>query len=312
MRVLIADDDALSRRILKDSLEYWGYDVVVCKNGNEAWKILEQDGSPTLAILDWIMPGMDGVSICQKVRQRKNTCYTYIILLTAKNSREDIITGLEAGADDYVVKPFHHEELKYRLQIGQRIIELEQNILQMANTDYLTGLLNRRAFMERMEGEVNRVIREKLALGIIILDIDYFKRINDIYGHQAGDLVLQEISACLVRSCRRYDFVGRYGGEEFIVCLPGADFEKTFIIAERMRSSIEKHQIFLEQNNEYVNVTASFGIVGIPPGILKTADELIRQADDALYQAKGKGRNRVVKYDASNNNLNFTVDLKSK
>jgi two-component system chemotaxis response regulator CheY len=265
-------------------------------NGNEAWDILEKNDRPNLAVLDWIMPGMDGVEICKRLRKLSLPNYVYVILLTARNKREDVIYGLESGADDYIIKPFHHEELKSRLKIGQRIIELEHRILRLASTDYLTGLLNRRAFLERLERELNRCQREASPMGIIIMDIDHFKKVNDNYGHQAGDLVLQELSTTLVTLCRVYDFIGRYGGEEFIVCLPGADKWNTYQIAERMRSIVENKNILLPDKGTSVSVTASFGIVSMEPGQRKSADRLINEADEALYRAKDQGRNQVVMY----------------
>jgi len=296
VKVLIADDDALSRKILEDCLSEWGYDILMAHNGNEAWDILEKIDRPNMAVLDWMMPGMDGVEICRKLRQLKLPNYVYVILLTARSKREDVISGLESGADDYIIKPFNREELKSRLKIGQRIIELEHRILRLASTDYLTGLLNRRAFLERLERELNRCQREASPMGIIIMDIDHFKRVNDNFGHQVGDLVLQELSHTLVELCRVYDFTGRYGGEEFIVCLPGADKWNTYQIAERMRSTIESKKIFLLDKKSNVSVTASFGIVSMEPGQIKSADRLINEADEALYRAKEQGRNRVVMY----------------
>jgi len=294
MKVLIADDDALSRKVLYDALLEWGYDITVAHNGDEAWAILENADRPNIAVLDWMMPGMDGVDICRNLRTLNTVNYVYVILLTAKSKREDLIKGLESGADDYIIKPFHYEELKLRLKIGRRIIELEQSILRLASTDYLTGLLNRRAFLERMTREMNRCQREKSQLGIIIMDIDHFKQVNDEYGHQVGDVVLQELSATLANSCRVYDFLGRYGGEEFIICLPGADKWNTYQIAERMRASIESQKICLEDNMTEVNVTASFGVASMLPDQNRSSDDLIKQADDALYQAKREGRNRVI------------------
>lgn len=294
MRVLVADDDGLSVRILQDVLQAWNYDVVTARNGLEAWEILQQSDAPNLVILDWMMPGMDGVDICSKIRTRERRDYVYIILLTGRNSREDIINGLESGADDYMIKPFNPEELKSRLKIGQRIIELEQRIMSLARTDYLTGLLNRRAFMERLESEASRADREGKPLSLIILDIDHFKLVNDSYGHQAGDLILQELAASIGDSCRRYDFIGRYGGEEFIIGLPSAGREDAKRTAERMRKAVEEQRKYIPQRHTYVKVTASFGVAAIQPGDAYNIDMLIKQADDALYRAKRAGRNRVV------------------
>ncbi len=293
MRVLIADDDALSLRILNDYMQSWGYEVLVCHNGDEAWTILEQENRPNIAILDWMMPGLEGVQICERLRTLNPSRYVYIILLTARNKTEDVIKGLNSGADDYMIKPFHPEELKYRLSIGERIIELEQRIINLASTDYLTGLLNRRAFMERLEAEINRTQRGYDHLGLIIADLDHFKQINDNFGHQVGDLVLQETARCLTSACRVYDFVGRYGGEEFIICLPGANVIETCNVAERMRTMLGEQKTILPDNTE-IAVTASFGIADMPSTVITNSDSLIKEADDALYRAKDKGRNQVV------------------
>lgn len=294
MRILVADDDALSRKILEDYLTSWGYETVMVRNGEEAWKILQDENRPNMAILDWVMPGMDGVEVCHQLRLLNLPNYVYVIILTSFGKIEDVVKGLVAGADDYIVKPFHPDELKYRLQIGERIIKLEQRILCMARTDYLTGLLNRRAFMDRLAGEIHRAERQQNRLGIIIADIDHFKNVNDSYGHQAGDLALQEVAKTLQDNCRPYDFIGRYGGEEFIACLPGAGLEDTFLIADRMRAALEQQPILLPEAGVELRVTASFGITGLEAGSNGNDDELIRCADDALYNAKGSGRNRVM------------------
>ncbi|MBO8158142.1 diguanylate cyclase [Thermosyntropha sp.] len=296
-KVLIADDDGLSRRLLEGTLKAWGYEVVVANDGKEALEILLREDRPNLAILDWIMPGADGIDICRYIREQKMSSYVYIILLTSKSGREDIVKGLESGADDYMIKPFYPEELKYRLKIGERIIKLEQDILKMARTDYLTGLLNRRAFMERLEGEIKRAERKGDSLGIIIADIDHFKKVNDEYGHQIGDTVLKNFASVLIRSCREYDFAGRYGGEEFIICLPETKLEQAFKIAERMRKATELTPAFIPEINRDIKITASFGVAGMKPEDGKTIDDLIREADAALYEAKKSGRNMVVKSD---------------
>lgn len=294
MRVLVAADDELSRKILQESLNHWGYEPVMARDGNEAWEMLKEDGGPTLVIMDWVMPGMEGTEVCRRVRARNTPNYLYIILISSKSSHKDVIKGLESGADDYITKPFHPEELRSRLKIGQRIIELEKRILCLASTDYLTELLNRRAFMKRMEAEINRVTREKKSLGIVIADLDHFKSVNDTYGHQAGDLVLQEFSRCLSSSFRIYDFIGRYGGEEFIVGLPGANAEISGVIAERVRKRFEEHITMIPGCDSGINVTSSFGIAAMENGEpVLDIDGLIKQADIALYRAKELGRNRV-------------------
>lgn len=294
MRILVAADDALSRKILEDCLTDWGYEVVLAKDGQAAWRILQDDNRPNIAILDGIMPGMNGLEVCERLRDLALPSYVYVIILTALDKAEDVVKGLVSGADDYIIKPFNYDELKYRLKIGERIINLEQRILRMARTDYLTGLLNRCAFMDRLSGEINRAWRQGSNMGIIIADIDFFKRVNDTHGHLSGDLVLQEVAKVLHESCRPYDIVGRYGGEEFIACLPGASLQDSWKIAERMRTGLGGQPITLPEAGISLQITASFGVAGLPKGSGMTDNELIRLADDALYTAKEAGRNRVV------------------
>ena len=293
MKILIAEDDPISRRILEANLLEWGYEVMVASDGGEAWEIIQQPESPSLIISDWMMPRMDGLALCRKIRNMEKSEYIYFIILTAKGEKKDIIEGLEAGADDFLTKPFNREELKYRIRIGERIINLERRILELANTDSLTCLLNRRAFMERMEQEMSRAQREKKPISLILVDIDHFKNVNDTYGHQVGDLALQRFSGELTASARPYDFLGRYGGEEFVVCLPGADGLRAASVAERMRRQIENMEIMLPDDSRSIRITASFGTASISVESGRNVDLLIKSADDALYRAKEKGRNRV-------------------
>jgi two-component system chemotaxis response regulator CheY len=293
VKVLIAEDDPVSRRLLEAFLGKWGYDVVVTSDGSEAWEVLQRPEAPSLVISDWMMPNLDGLELCRKIREMERSSYTYFIILTAKERKEDVVKGLEAGADDFLIKPFHQEELKYRVQIGERIIELEQKILVLASTDSLTGVLNRRAFMERMEQEINRSTRENAPLSLILTDIDYFKSINDRFGHQVGDLVLQRFTQQLSKSSRPYDFVGRYGGEEFVVCLSGADEFQGRSVAERMRKSVEEMKTKLPNSTQSVQITASFGVASLRMGSKETVDSLIKRVDEAMYKAKCEGRNRV-------------------
>ena len=293
MEILIAEDDPISRRILEANLLEWGYEVVVASDGGEAWEIIQQPESPSLIISDWMMPRMDGLALCREIRNMEKSEYIYFIILTAKGEKKNIIEGLEAGADDFLTKPFNQEELKYRTRIGERIINLERRILQLANTDPLTGLLNRRAFMERMEQEISRAQREKKSFSIILADIDHFKNVNDTYGHQVGDLVLQRFTGGLKTSARPYDFLGRYGGEEFLVCLPRTDGLQAASVAERMRGQIEDMVIMLPDDSRSIRVTASFGTASYSIESGENTDLLIKRADDALYLAKNKGRNCV-------------------
>ena len=293
MKILIAEDDPISRRILEANLLKWGYDVTAVSDGAQAWKRIQQPESPSLVISDWMMPRMDGLALCRKIRNMEKSEYIYFIILTAKGEKKDIIEGLEAGADDFLTKPFNQEELKYRTRIGQRIINLERRILELANTDPLTGLLNRRAFMERMEQEMSRAQREKKPFSFILADIDHCKRVNDTYCHQVGDLVLQRFTRQLQTCARPYDFLGRYGGEEFVVCLAGAYRLQAGWVAERMRRQIEGMEIMLPDDAPSIRITASFGVASCSIASWEHIDLLIKRADDALYLAKNKGRNCV-------------------
>ena len=293
MNILIADDDPISRRLLENTLSGWGYDVMVTSDGIEAWKAMQLPEAPGLVISDWMMPHMDGLELCRKIRQMERTGYIYFIILTAKGRKEDVIKGLKAGADDFLIKPFDREELKCRTRIGKRIIELEQRILKLATTDSLTGVLNRRAFFERMEQEINRSFRENTSLSLILTDIDYFKKVNDRYGHQVGDVVLQRLTEQVLNSSRPYDIVGRYGGEEFVICLPGAGISQSMSVAERMCSKVEEMKIMLPDGSQSIQLTASFGATSLLMGSKEKADSLVKRADNALYKAKNEGRNRV-------------------
>jgi len=271
----------------------WGYEVLLSCDGQEAWEILRAPESPSLVISDWMMPCMSGLELCRRIREAETSNYIYFIILTAKEKKEDVVEALSAGADDYLVKPFDQEELKYRGRIVKRILDLEQRILELASTDFLTGVLNRRAFIERMEQEMHRAIREETHLSLILADIDFFKKINDEYGHNAGDLVLRMFTEGISESLRPYDFVGRYGGEEFLVCLPGANESQAKLVAERMRKRTEEMIVTLPEAQGSVQITASFGVTSRVMGSEETLISMTRKADDAMYTAKREGRNRV-------------------
>jgi two-component system, cell cycle response regulator len=295
--VLIADDDPVSRRLLQVSLGNAGYRVDAAADGAEALRVLNQPDSPRLVILDWLMPGMDGVEVCRMVRASAGEPYQYIILLTAKGHQTEIIEGLEAGADDYITKPFDLQELKARLRAGKRILELQEQLVSareqlriQATHDSLTGLFNRRAIEEALDREATRCRREKKPVGVILADVDHFKLINDTYGHQAGDAVLQEIARRMSASLRAYDSVGRYGGEEFLVVVPGSDLAAAAELAERLRQGIAAQPV--STDSAMIPVTVSLGVavsVDQPGGL----EDLLRRADEALYAAKDRGRNRV-------------------
>jgi two-component system chemotaxis response regulator CheY len=293
VKVLLAEDDPITARVLEQFLRDWGYEVLVTRTGTEAWELLQKPGAPSLVISDWMMPHMDGLELCRKIRKREDSHYVYFIILTSKGRREDLVEGLEAGADDFVIKPFDSQELRYRMKTGERIIRLEERIVQMADTDPLTGILNRRAFMLRMEGELNRCIRQNNPLSLVLSDIDHFKAVNDNYGHQAGDLVLQQFANRMSLCFRAYDLIGRYGGEEFIVCLPQTDADRAALAAERLRQEVERMAVDLPYHGKTIKITASFGVSCLHPDTHEKAESVIRRADDALYKSKAEGRNRV-------------------
>jgi two-component system cell cycle response regulator len=288
MRVLIADDDRLSARMLEASLKAGGYDVIVAVDGEQAWQVLKGDDRPHIAILDWMMPGMDGLEVCRRVR-RAGGRYVYILLLTGNTDSDSVVTGMDAGADDYIRKPFHPAELKARLRSGKRIVELEERLRRQATHDSLTGILNRGAIMERFAIEMDRAHRDNESLCIAMVDLDHFKRVNDTCGHTVGDTVLSETATRMTSVLRPYDCIGRYGGEEFIILFPKCDVTQAFTIAERVRRAISIQPV--RTSWDAVTVTASIGIAEARP--LMNSDAVIREADDALFRAKQGGRNRV-------------------
>jgi len=266
-----------------------GYETQIVADGAEALRVLEQKESPKLVILDWMMPNMDGVEVCRAIKKRAAEPYVYIILLTAKGHQEEINEGLEAGADDYITKPFDLQELKARLRVGKRILELHEQLVSQATRDSLTSLLNRSAILEVLQKELIRSVREKTPVAAIMTDLDHFKHVNDTYGHLAGDAVLREAARRLSASLRVYDSVGRYGGEEFLVVAPSCGAAGGADVAERLRESISGAPI--DTSGHAIVVTMSFGVAATCD--IKQVNQLLRMADDALYAAKKAGRNRV-------------------
>jgi diguanylate cyclase (GGDEF)-like protein len=300
MTVLVADDDVLAAKVLEKTLKKWDFDVVRAKNGEEAWALIDRKGL-RLAILDWMMPKMDGVQLCRKVRRKKRANYTYIILLTARDYFQDIIRGLSAGADDYMTKPVNLLELKARLQTGLRILELEDKLLEsrqelkeMAAHDSLTGLWNRSSILEFFEDELDKARRERSAIGVIMIDVDHFKRINDTFGHAVGDQVLNRISGCLKTNTRRYNKIGRYGGDEMIVVLPDCQKANLEKIAERLRVSVARQRFKTERGS--LRATISCGAASSETFQHATLRLLLQASDKALYEAKARGRNLVVMF----------------
>jgi len=297
MRILIAEDSSVQRQILTSVLEEWGYEVVSAEDGNEAWNLLRNGNAPQLALLDWIMPEMDGTEVCQKVRERGNEPYTYLILLTSLDEKTNTVKGLDAGADDYLTKPFDPHELRARLRVGERMLEIQRELITareelrlQATQDALTGMLNRRLVLDILERELTRGQRLELPLAVLMIDIDHFKAVNDAYGHQAGDAVLKEVAARVSTTVRPYDSVGRYGGEEFLVILPGCDEPRAQIVAERLCCVVSREVVHTSAAE--ISVTLSLGLALSAQG--ETSERLVHAADRALYEAKRNGRNRVV------------------
>ncbi len=256
-----------------------------------------------MAILDWVMPSMTGLEVCAKLRALGREQYTYILLLTSKNQKEDLIAGMSAGADDYIIKPFDQQELQVRLEAGKRILRLhealitaQKKLFRQATYDELTGLFNRARIIEILRTELDRSQREMLPVGVVIADMDRFKAINDTYGHNVGDAVLREAARRMQSSIRSYDSIGRYGGEEFLLVLPGCDLGCAAQQAERLRLAVCEQPMMIESETGQCElpISSSLGTTTFYPGSPIGFEALIKLADDALYEAKHSGRNRVV------------------
>ncbi len=297
--ILIAEDDRMFRVLLQSWLEDRGYSVSMLEDGQQAWKLLSSEQSPKLAILDWMMPGLSGPEICRKLRARTDLQYRYVLLLTARKDKEDLAEGLEAGADDYLSKPFDALELHARLKVGRRILDLQEKLLAAqealrfeATHDALTGAWNGAAIVQALERELERASRMHTSLGTMLLDLDNFKQVNDRHGHLVGDEVLRTSARRMMEAVRAYDLVGRYGGEEFLILTPGCMGSALQCQAERIRASLAEP---INSSAGMVGISASIGIVGVELGkyALSDAHVLVRAADQAMYRAKAKGKNRV-------------------
>jgi len=298
MKVLVADDEIVSRRLIESSLQRWGYDVVAAKDGLTALRILMLPDAPRLAVLDWMMPGLDGAQVCRSIRERVSDSYTYILLLTGKQGKENVVEGLEAGADDYIPKPFNPQEFRVRLRTGKRILSLldqltaaRETLRLLAARDPLTNLWNHNSIIELLDDELHRAARQGSTVAVVLADLDHFKSVNDQFGHLTGDRVLRDAARAIGGAVRPYDAVGRFGGEEFLVILPGCDRINAVSHCERLRQVCEN--VKLTADDERVSITASFGMTVVNPEHRMTAEAAIQAADTALYAAKRKGRNRV-------------------
>ena len=296
MRILIADDDVTSRLVLSGVLRKHGHEVVETVNGLEAWEILKQPDAPKLVILDWVMPGLAGVDVCRRARTIDSGQPPYIILLTSLDRKADIVTGLQAGADDYLPKPFDPGELLARVDVGRRLVELQgrlneahEALAHEAMHDPLTGVLNRRAFAGALSRELSRKRRYETVLAVGICDVDHFKQINDTYGHQTGDEVLSELVLLIQHNLRGHDVLGRHGGDEFVLATEHRRIDGPGILYERLRTSVAARPITTSAGA--IPLTISFGVKVADDG--DTEAGLLAAADRALYKAKSSGRNQV-------------------
>ncbi len=302
MKILIAEDDRTSRALLGGLLKKWGYEVIAVSDGRQAWDELVKPEAPRIAIIDWEMPELTGIEVIERFRKREESAYAYIILLTGRDDRENIIEGISKGADDYVIKPFDPEELSVRIRTGKRIVDLEAQLLEtnrqleeIARTDPLTGLANRRALVQELRSRFQSAVEFEMPTAFIMADIDHFKRVNDEYGHDAGDEVLKGVAERLKEAYRRGDIVSRFGGEEFLIIAPDANPEFIFTISERARQMIEE-KAFEVSEGISLSVTCSFGVSFAHLKNIALVDEYIKQADNALYESKRGGRNKVTVY----------------
>lgn len=299
MRLLIAEDDAVSRKLIGAALTKMGYDVVAVSDGRQAWETLEREDL-RLVICDWMMPEMDGLQLIAKIRQRKGP-YIYTILLTSRGGKDDVINGLATGADDYVTKPFHRDELLVRLRAGERVLRLEAALEEknrflerMALVDALTGVGNRRCFDDQVRRVAEQSRRFHHPFSVVMLDLDRFKDYNDTLGHEAGDKALRRVGEITQQSIRISDMAFRYGGEEFVCLLPETDCAGAIVVAERVRQAIQAVALAHPRNEPFGVVTASLGVASFTGEGTPDCDELVRHADRALYAAKDRGRNCTI------------------
>ncbi|MEQ1506134.1 MAG: diguanylate cyclase [Myxococcota bacterium] len=295
-RVLLADDDPISRMVLEDLLIDIGYEVVCADDGIAALAAMAAPDAPRLALIDWMMPGLDGIEVCRRIKARGGP-YTWTVLVTSRGDRGDVIAGLDAGADDYVTKPVDPPELRSRLAVGMRVLAYEQTLSErtealaranlelerLAHTDGLTGLSNRRSFV----GRLGRALTEPGDWTVLLVDVDHFKRVNDRFGHLAGDEVLRGFAAAIAASLPDGAFAGRYGGEEFVIAVPTGDAARGMAAAEAIRIAVSTTRVPV--GGVDVQVTAS---VGVARATGRSVEAVLSDADTALYQAKSRGRNR--------------------
>jgi len=298
LKILLAEDDSFTNIQLKKLLLRWGYDIETAFDGEEAWRILQQEKAPQIAILDWIMPKMDGIEVCRRLREREKdgSRYTYVIILSAKTEKQDIVTGMDMGADDYIVKPFDKEECRARLQAGQRIIErlealhvANKRLLLMSRLDPLTGAMSRNAILDDLDLALYRAVREKKTLSVALVDVDNLKDINSQYGRTAGDLILQagvrRIHSCL----RRTDSFGRCGGDEFLVILLGTPLDSGLGVCRRIQNTVNEMGVVFNGATLSVTVSQTLAVWDGKAGL----GELLDCLEHKLADTKDNGANRL-------------------
>lgn len=298
MRIMLVEDSAIERQQICRYLQEWNLDFVATENGADAWRRLESPDAPNLVLLDWVLPGLDGIELCQKIRTLgANGSYIYTVMLTAKDRKQDLLTAMAAGADDYLAKPVDPSELKARILVAKRILDLQQSLRFAATHDFLTKLSNRAEILASLKRELLRNEREGKPVALIMADLDHFKSVNDSLGHAAGDAVLREIAERLKSDLRAYDLVGRYGGEEFLIVLPNCTMAVATRRANEIRCLVSKDPIITTFAT--VPVTVSLGVTASDQTRKLTIEDLLQQADEALYSAKKNGRNCVQAFSAA-------------
>jgi len=305
MQALVVDDSAVYRKLIGDNLRTWGFGVTLAECGSDAWKILQQPDAPKLVLLDWVLPDLDGIELCQRIRQAGSSGpYVYVILLTSKEGRQNMLDAMQAGADDYLPKPFDELELKARLLVGKRILDLQDQLVSAresmrhaATHDSLTGLMNRGEILAMLQRELERGRRERKPVGVILGDIDHFKDVNDTLGHLFGDEALREIGQRLRAQLRVYDGVGRYGGEEFLMVLPNCDLPDAMLRANELREAVGHTPVVC--SGEERLITMSMGVAISSTDGKSELEALLNQADAGLYAAKNNGRNRIEHFSGS-------------
>jgi len=295
--VLVVDDSPVARKLVEHALPEDQYEIISAKTGEEALQLFAER-RPGLVITDWLMPDITGLEVCERIRADFRDSFTYIILLTGVSEKEKIVKGLQSGADEFLTKPFDAAELRARIGVGRRIVELHReleakNLLleQLSLTDSMTGLPNRRAIEEWAKRQLSGAARHDFPLWVIMADLDKFKSVNDTYGHEAGDVVLKGFAETLKSHSRQCDICGRMGGDEFLIIITFAEAAGARLAIERIREQVEAKKFDFGGNS--VGVTASFGIAGYHHGQETNFERLMVRADAALYSAKRKGGNRV-------------------